>query len=111
MTVSGKCSIKGVHWLLSGFQALVAPQDLAMVVRGLKSPPFEPLQGAYLKIVSLKTGFNFSLFKPRLTASCASASSVYSKFGHLVGFLQGRGLLEDLCCSKLVFAAHLCLVL
>lgn len=34
---------------------LVPPWDQAVVLEGLKGPPFEPLQGADLKFVSLKT--------------------------------------------------------
>lgn len=34
---------------------LVPPWDLAVVLEGLKSAAFEPLQGADLKLVSLKT--------------------------------------------------------
>ena len=34
---------------------LVPPWDLAVALEGLKGPPFEPLEGADLKIVSLKT--------------------------------------------------------
>lgn len=44
-----------LHELLPVSRLLVPPWVLAVVLGGLKGPPFEPLQGAVLKLVSLKT--------------------------------------------------------
>ncbi|KAK0146249.1 hypothetical protein N1851_014446 [Merluccius polli] len=47
--------MKGARRLLPVSRPLVPPWDLAVVLEGLKGPPFEPLVGADLKHVSLKT--------------------------------------------------------
>ena len=47
--------MKGARRLLPVSRPLVPPWDLAVVLEGLKGPPFEPLEGADLKHVSLKT--------------------------------------------------------
>ncbi|XP_059182347.1 uncharacterized protein LOC131961092 [Centropristis striata] len=46
--------MKGARRLLPVSRPLVPPWDLAVVLEGLKGPPFEPLEGADLKHVSLK---------------------------------------------------------
>lgn len=47
--------IKGEFRLLSVTRPLVPPWDLAVVLQGLKDPPFEPSGKADLKQVSLNT--------------------------------------------------------
>ena len=47
--------MKGARRLLPMSRPLVPPWDLAVVLKGLKGPPFELLEGADLKHVSLKT--------------------------------------------------------
>ncbi|XP_059199216.1 uncharacterized protein LOC131979287 [Centropristis striata] len=46
--------MKGARRLLPVSRPLVPPWDLAVVLEGLRGPPFEPLEGADLKHVSLK---------------------------------------------------------
>ncbi|XP_029937836.1 uncharacterized protein LOC115380768 [Myripristis murdjan] len=47
--------MKGARRLLPVSRPLVPPWDLAVVLEGLKGPPFEPLEEADLKHLSLKT--------------------------------------------------------
>lgn len=48
-------SVGGPFGLLPASTSVLPPWDLAVVLDGLKGPPFEPLQGADLKFVPLKT--------------------------------------------------------
>ena len=59
--------MKGARRLLPVSRSLVPPWDLAVVLEGLKGPPFEPLEGADLRHVSLK---------PVLLLALASAKRV-----------------------------------
>lgn len=47
--------MRGAHRLLPVARSLIPPWDLEVILEGLKGLPFEPLQGADLKFVSLKT--------------------------------------------------------
>ncbi len=47
--------MRGARRLLPVSRPLMPPWDLAVVLEGLKGPPFEPLLGASLKHLSLKT--------------------------------------------------------
>ena len=54
-------SMKGAHRLLPVSGPLVASWDWAVVLEGLKGPPFEPLEEADLKHLSFKTALLLAL--------------------------------------------------
>ena len=53
--------MKGARRLLPVSRPLVPPWDLAVVLEGLKGPPFEPLEEADLKHLSFKTALLLAL--------------------------------------------------
>lgn len=59
---------KGARRLLPVSRSFVALWALAVVLEGLKGPPFEPLLGADLRFVSLKAGLLLAL----ASAKCVS---------------------------------------
>lgn len=66
--------MKAVRRLQPVFTSLVPPWDQAMVLEGLKGPPFEPLQGADVKFVSLNAVF--------LPASAKSVNDIHTLSVH-----------------------------
>ena len=61
--------MKGARRLLPVSRPLVPPWDLAVVLEGLKGPPFEPLEGLWLRLNGLVTSMRFRCILYALSSS------------------------------------------
>lgn len=75
---------------------LVPSWDLAVVLEGLKGPPFEPLQGTNLKFLSLKAVLLLALASAKLVSDIHGAPVMHTIFPQGICFPQGMILKPNL---------------